>query len=42
VRHLRQTNHAGTAKVGLERKPAHEECFDAKIRLSKRNPPATA
>jgi len=29
------------AKVSEEGKPMHEECFVAKIRLSKRDPPAT-
>src|ERR1700731_469892 len=40
VRHLRQTNHAGVGN-GEEGKPVHEECFVAKIRLSRHNPPAT-
>jgi hypothetical protein len=29
------------AKVTEDGKPVHEECFVAKIRLSKRKPPAT-
>jgi len=29
------------AKVSEEGKPVHEECFIAKIRLSKRNPAAS-
>jgi hypothetical protein len=29
------------AKVSEEGKPVHEECFVAKIRLSRREPPAT-
>ena len=40
VRHLRQTNHAAVGN-GEEGKPVHEECFVAKIRLSRHNPPAT-